>query len=131
MSESFIDIRITGLDADATQQSPTSRGYRLTYFSLSEAPDGVWCQIFEAERQFARHSMWKSAWIEGASIVVECIPEDLEKYHLEDLKVDVANSNAKFRDLLVNEQRKAEAAQQAEQRERERIEKIGQRLKFD
>ncbi len=78
MSESFIDIRITGLDADATQQSPTSRGYRLTYFSLSEAPD-----------------------------------------------------NAKFRDLLVNEQRKAEAAQQAEQRERERIEKIGQRLKFD
>jgi hypothetical protein len=131
MTRPFTDIRITGLNADATEQSPTAPGLRLMYLSLSEAPPDVWCQIFAAERQFPRHSMWRRAWTDGASIVVDCVPEELEQHHLRDVKEDVANSNAKFRDFLTQEARRTEAAQQAEQRERDRIEEVKKRLKFD
>ena len=131
MSKPFIDIRITGLNAAATKQSQTAPGLRLMSLSLSQDPPAVWCKIFDAERQFPRHSMWRRAWIDGSSIVVDCVPEELETYHLADLKVDVANSNTKFRDFLANKERKVKAAQQTEQRERESIEKLGQRLKFD
>lgn len=101
------------------------------YLSLSQAPPDVWCQIFNAERQFARHSMWRRAWVEGASIVVDCVPEELEKYHLRDLKQDVASSNAKFHDFLQEQARRAEAANQVEQQERERIEQVRKRLDFE
>jgi hypothetical protein len=131
MSTPFTDIRIIALYADATQQSPTAPGLRLMYLSLSETPPHVWCQIFTAERQFPRHSMWREAWADGAAIVVDCVPEEIEQYHLRDITQDVANTNAKFREFLAQEARKTAAVQEAEQRERERIEQIKKRLKFD
>jgi hypothetical protein len=101
------------------------------YLTLSEQPPSVWSEIFDAERQFPRHSMWRRAWIQGDSIVVDCVPEELEKYHLRDLKEDVANSNTKFRAYLEQEERHAKAAQEAAQRERDRIEQLNKRLDFE
>ena len=130
MSKLFVDIRITDLDADATQPSPTAPGLRLMHLCLSEAPPEVWRQIFHAERQFARHSMWRRAWVESAAIVVDCVPEELEQSQLIDLKQDVARSNAKFRDYLAEEARRGGAVVQAEHQERERIEGVRRRLDF-
>ena len=59
MNAPFEDIRITGLDTEATQQSPTAPALRLMHLSLSSAPPREWRQIFAGERQFARHSMWR------------------------------------------------------------------------
>jgi len=58
--------------------------------------------------------------------VVDCVPEELEQYHMEDLSQDVANSNTKFRNFLAQETRVAEAARQAEQ-----IEQMRNRMNFD
>ena len=73
--------------------------------------------MFDEERQFQRQPLWCRAWIEGASIVADCVPEELEQYHFEDLSQDVATSNTKFGNYLAKEGRAAEAARQAEQRE--------------
>lgn len=126
MNKPFTDIRIISLDADRTKRSPSAPGFRLMHLSLSDTPPHRWCQIFDAERQFAQQSLWRRAWIEGASIVVDCVPEELEQYHLEHLSQDVANSNTKFRNFLAQEARIAEAARQAEQ-----IEQIRNRVNFD
>jgi dTMP kinase len=131
MSTQFADIRITGLNTDSTRQSPTAPGLRLMYLSLSDSPPQVWGQIFKAERQFPRHTMWRRAWIEDNCIVVDCVPEELEKFHLKDLKTDVANSNIKFREFLAMAERQAQAGEEATQRERERIEKVKRQLNFD
>ena len=37
--------------------------------------------------------MWREDWIEGNFIVVDCVPEEIEQYHLRDLKEDVAKTN--------------------------------------
>lgn len=126
MNKPFSDIRIIGLEADRTKRSPSAPGFRLMYLSLSEAPPHRWCQIFDAERQFPRQSVWRRAWIEGTSIVVDCAPEELEQYHMEDLSQDVANTNTKFRNFLANEVRSAEAVRQAEQ-----IEQMRNRVNLD
>jgi hypothetical protein len=131
MNKPFTDIRITGLDTAATEQSPTAPGLRHMYLSLSDSPPFVWTQIFDAERQFPRNTMWARAWIQGDSIVVDCVPEELEQYYLRDLKEDVTNSNTKFREFLAREERRESAAEQAAQHERERIAKLGKRLNFE
>jgi len=126
MNKPFCDIRIVSFDADRTKRSPSAPGFRLMYLSLSDTPPQRWCQIFDAERQSPRQSLWRRAWIEGGSIVVDCAPEELEQYHLEDLSRDVANSNTKFRSFLAREARTAEAVRQAEQ-----IEQMRNRVNLD
>jgi hypothetical protein len=44
--------------------------------------------------------MWRRAWIEGRYIIVHCVPDEVKKYHLNDIKQDVTNSNAKYREYL-------------------------------
>lgn len=129
MSPPFTDISITGLDKAATEQSPTASGLRLMHLTLSDFPPHVWTQLFDAEREFARHSKWRHARIQGALIVVDCVPEELPE-HLRDLKEDVANSNNKFRGYLAQEERRSIAAEEAAKLERERIEQISKGLDF-
>lgn len=46
-------------------------------------------------------------------------------------KQDIANSNIKFRAYLEQEERRAKAAQEPAQRERDRIEQLNKRLDFE
>lgn len=59
------------------------------------------------------------------------MPEELEQYHLKDVQQDVASSNGKFRQFLVEQAARAQATEQADQQERERLEQLKNRLKFD
>ena len=44
--------------------------------------------------------MWRRAWIDGFYIVVYCGIDEVKKYHLKDLKEDVATTNQKYREYL-------------------------------
>ena len=127
----FAEIRILDLDVERTEQSPSAPGLRLMHLELSADPPSEWAQIFDNERSFARHSMWREARIEGRYIVVDCVPEELQRYHLPDLKQDVGNSNVKYVAWLARHE--ADEAREAEQKkaELERLRKVKEGLKFD
>jgi hypothetical protein len=131
MATPFTEIRIVDLEVERTEQSPTASGLRLMHLSLSANPPDEWTQIFDQERGFARHTMWREARIEGRHIVVDCLPEELEQYHLRDLKQDVATTNGKYREWLVR--RDEIAAREAEQKkaELERLRSVKAGLNFD
>jgi hypothetical protein len=130
MNTEFSDIRIAGLSVERTQPSTPGTDLRHMYLALSSFPPAEWSQFFADERRFARHSMRRRAWVEGAHIVVDCVPEQIER-HLGDLKVDVANANRRYRDL-VKEQRAIDAQQvKDEQAEMERLNALKAKLRFD
>jgi len=129
--DSFIDIAIIGLDVDATKPSQVASGLRHMYLQLSAQPPSEWQQLFDQERRFPRHSMWREAWVEGRHIVVDCVPEEIEQYHLRDLKEDVAKTNEKYRDYLGKVARAQKQQQEAEQKEKSRLDDLKSRLKFD
>ena len=63
--EQFEDIRTVGLDDRRSYNpDPTKKLYNV-YLHLSAVPAEEWQRIFEAERRFPRHTMWRHAWIEG------------------------------------------------------------------
>ena len=104
---------------------------RNIYLKLSALPPLDWQQIFEAERRFPRHTMWRKAWIEGDYIVVYCVPDEIERHHANDLKEDVKNSNSKYRQYLMEEERKeAKKAEQALS-EGNKLKELKQRIRFD
>jgi len=129
--DSFTDIAIIGLDVDATKPSQAASGLRHMYLQLSVEPPSEWQQLFDQERRFPRHSMWREAWVEGRHIVVDCVPEEIERYHLRDLNEDVAKANEKYRDYLGKVARAQQQQQQAEQKEKSRLDGLKSRLKFD
>jgi hypothetical protein len=126
----FEDINIVDLDTSRSHQSGAATGMFDMYLSLSSTPPSAWSQIFDQERSFPRHSMWRRARISGKHIMVHCAPEEIEKYHLNDLKQDVKNANEKYRLFLLEQQRRQAREAEATSAEQQRLADIKGRLKF-
>jgi hypothetical protein len=127
----FEDIRIVDFDDSKTERPDPKKQLFNVYLTLSADPADEWIKIFEAERQFPRHTMWRRAWIDGRSIVVYCALEEVKTHHLEDLKVDVKNSNAKFRNYLIETAQREHRQSAKENQERKAIDDLKDGLNFD
>ncbi len=131
MSKVFDEIKIVDLDVEKTRPSNEASGLRHMFLKLSAFPTNEWVQIFQSERSFPRHTMWRHAWIEGQYIVVDCVPEEIERYHLKDLKEDVASTTAKYVSYLQRMEAENERQQKQEAVEREKLANLKGKLKFD
>ena len=127
----FEDLMIIDLDlVKSYNPSPNDTLYNM-YLKLSRTPPEDWQQIFDAERSFPRHTMWRKAWIESAYIVIYCPPEELEKYHMRDLLEDVKNSNMKYRNYLTELAQREARETSRQQEQHNNLRDIKRRLGFD
>ena len=131
MKEPFEKLRITDLDVDLTQPSQEAPGFRRLYLKLSEEPPPEWVKIFEQERRFPSHRVWRNAWVVGAHIVVECLPEELEQCQLNHLKEEVAAVNKKFSEWTAERQVENMRLLQEQEAARKQLDKLRTKLRFD
>jgi hypothetical protein len=75
--------------------------------------------------------MWRHAWIEGEYIVIHCVPDEIEKYHANDIKEDVKSANSKFRQYLTEEAQKEEKKSEQALAERNQLKDLKQKIRFD
>lgn len=127
----FDDIRIFDLDLDRSYNPDETKVLYNMYLKLSSSPPLEWEQIFIAERRFPRHTMWRGTWLEGQYIVVYCVPDELEKYHLRDLREDTENANRKYRQYLTEEAQKEIRELSADEDKKQQFRDLKQRLGFD
>ncbi len=127
----FDDIQITELDAESSYKPDPSTDLYNVHVKLSRVPPYDWAAIFAAERKFPRHSMWRRAWIEGAHIIIHCVPEELELYHMRDLFTDVGNSNERYREHLTQLAQREAAERDRFDQQRESLQTLRKRLGFD
>jgi hypothetical protein len=131
MDIDFVDIRIVSLEDDMMVASPKDPSLFYVYLKLSQTPPPLWQHHFKNSRRISRHTHWREAWIDRKFIVVECLVEELEKYHLNDLKQDITLANKAFREH-VEKQTHAEIQQtRAHLNEREKLRDVKGRLKFE
>jgi hypothetical protein len=127
----FEDIRIIDLDnVRSYKPDPQKLLYKI-YLKLSSPPPPEWQQIFEAERRFPRHTMWRRAWIEGQYIVIHCVLDELDKYHLRDLRQDVESANNKYREYLMEVARTKASEIRQKHEELTQLKDIKRRLNLD
>lgn len=124
----FEDLQIVGLDEERSYKPDPSKLLFNLYLRLSNTPPPEWQQIFEAERRFPRHTMWRRAWVDGSYIVIHCVPDELEKYHLADLREDVNRANHKYRQYLTELLSQEARRIGDERKEREQLSQLKQRL---
>jgi len=131
MKEPFEKIRIIDLELDLTQPSHEAPGFRRLYLKLSGEPPPEWVKLFEQKRRFPRRPRWRKAWIVGAHIVVECVPEELEQFQLNHLKEDVADANKDFLEWAAKNEAEIIGQLRVRAVAREQLEKLRTKLKFD
>jgi hypothetical protein len=125
------NVKIVALNTGRTTESESGSAMRQMYLTLSETPPHNWHLFFDKEREFPRHSMWRRAWVEHDHIVIDCVPDELEQYHLEDLKTDIANANENYRIALEAQRKKNDAQAKIEAEEKGKLEALNNRLNFD
>jgi hypothetical protein len=131
MEPDFVDIRIVSLEDEMMVPSPKDPSLFYLYLKLSQTPPPLWQHHFRNSRKISRHVHWREAWIDRKFIVVECLVEELEKYHLHDLKQDMAQANKAYGEH-VRLQAHAEIRQEkAHLNEREKLRDVKGRLKFE
>ncbi len=113
------ELKILGILKDRTRQDREYSGLQDYYFQLSKRPSRDWVHFFNESRRFPRHTMWREAWVEGDCVVIKCAVDELQRYHLNDLKQDVENANENL--AIAIEQHNAKERFEAERKEAERI----------
>ena len=131
MEIDFIDIKIVGLEDDLTVESPDNPALRYIYLRLSQTPPPLWRKYFEESRKIARHPRWRHIWVDRKYLVAECVPEEIETHHLNDLKQDIAHANANYRQYLQHQTLAELRREQTQSLEREKLREMKGRLKFD
>ena len=126
----FEDIRIVDIDLSASFNPDPLKSLYNMFLRLSRTPPREWEEIFASERQFPRHTMWRRAWIEGSSIVIYCVPEEIEKYHMDDLQRDVGNSNRRYREYLKERAQKEVQERDRLQAQNQALQDMKKRLGF-
>lgn len=126
----FEDIKIIGVDKNKSYRPDPKKLLYNVYFKLSAEPPLEWVQIFEEERRFPRHTMWRRAWIEGQYIIVHCCLDEITKIHFKDIKQDVINTNQKYREYLHKQVLELERKRKREEKEQKEIDKVLDGLDF-
>ena len=127
----FTDIKIVSLEDDLTVESPNNPALRYIYLKLSQTPPPLWTKYFAESRKIARHPRWRNIWIDRKFIVAECVPEELETHHLNDLKKDLAHANSNYRQYLQHQTHAEVKREQTQSIERHRLREMKSRLNFD
>ncbi len=126
----FEDIVVTGLDDQKISRPDKNKLLYDVYFQLSTSPPPEWIKIFNNERRFPRHSMWRDARVIGQAVVIRCGLDEVEPHHLADIRQDVATSNRKYREYLELRAREEQEESIAAEQERKSIEHLKNLLKF-
>jgi hypothetical protein len=127
----IINIKIVGIVNDRTRQDSEYSGLQDYYLQLSSRPPADWVHFFDESRDFARHSMWRDAWIEDDCVVVKCALAELEKYHITDLKQDVETANKKYWGYKNRERQLQKELLQQEEKKRMERDNVLNNIKFD
>jgi hypothetical protein len=126
------DVRIIDLDVTKTTWSRVHDSMRVMYLKLSaHPPDLMWVKFFHEERERRINARRRGLWIENGYILIDCLPDEIDKVHLPDIRLSVNYANTTYRTYVEERRRERDAAHHAEKREIEELEKLRQRIRFD
>lgn len=131
MDIDFADIKIIGLEEEMTVDSPVRPHLRYVYLRLSQSPPPLWQNYFKDARKVSRHPHWRQAWVDRKYIIVECLLPELELYHLNDLRQDVATANQRYHQHLGKQGNPDREKARVDQEARDFLREVKGRLKFD
>ena len=131
MSTDFDDIKIVGFDEKAARKGEPGTVLMYLVLELSASAPYAWAEAFNVLWESNFYMMKRRAEVSGDRIEIYCVPDELEKHHLPELKKIVAKTNASYREFLAVGERAERVRAAEEEAEHAGLAAIKDRLKFD
>jgi len=131
MTIQFQEIRITGIDEQASGEGDRNSQLVNIVLTLSARAPHEWANYFNVHWEQHFYMMKRKAWVSGSRLTINCLPEELEKDHLPELRKVVAESNTAYQEHLNKQQQSADREVQRAEAQRAEIEKLKKNIKFD
>jgi hypothetical protein len=131
MTEEFEDIKIVAFNDQATRRGDPNLALMHLVLELSASAPHAWAQYFNECWHSHFYMMKREASVSGDRLEIYCVPDELEKHHIAELKKVISQTNQAYRQYLAQRQQAAEARAAKESEERANLAEIKSRLKFD
>ena len=103
MTNGFEDIRIVSIDVSASSRTFPASVLMNIVFNLSSTAPGEWSSIFNFRWSNHIYVMKRGAHICAHHLEICCVPEELESFHLPELKAIITETNQVYRQFLARE----------------------------
>ena len=123
------EIRLERVNTDKTRLDIGSVTAYHVYFELSGHPPPEWCEIFD--REWKALNLTAKADIDGGFLVVHCQLEEVAATQLPALKTALATTNMAYKEYAQKEATALENREDAWKQERDKVEAMASRLRFD
>lgn len=131
MVNNFKDIKIVELDENASHtREHNSRMVNIILILSESAPD-AWARHFNNQWQQHFYMMKRDASVSGKRLEIYCLPEELQQYHIPELKSVISKTNLAYRSLVEQAQRDAAERNAAAARQRDELVDLKSKIKFD
>ncbi|HEY6984859.1 MAG TPA: hypothetical protein VH375_02165 [Rhodanobacteraceae bacterium] len=131
MSSDFDDIEIVDLDVAKTTWSRVHSSMRTVYLRLSREPDVAWTRQFLEERGKRMNPKRHGLWIEDSYIVIDCFVDEIEQFHLPDLRRSIDFANARSRERIDRTREQLVESQEDARNERIALDALRARIRRD
>ena len=131
----FQDIKIVGLDDEASKPhhglGRDRRGLSDIELILSDSAPYEWAEYFNEVWKHKIYMVKRRASVSGDRLTITCVPEELEKDHLPELKKLIDETNQKYKEYSAKQQAEEEWRKQVEDGEKEKLRNLKNSIKFD
>ncbi|WP_147275237.1 hypothetical protein [Thioalbus denitrificans] len=127
----FQDIKIVGMDDAASHRPDPNKALYDIVLILSSSTPYEWADYFNARWKQQFYMMKRNASVSGKSLTICCVPEELEKHHLPELKKVIEETNQKYKEYLQAQQVQEQQRAEQEKAEKEMLSNMKGSIKLD
>lgn len=131
MDNDFEDIKIVAFNDQETRRGDPNLALMHLVLQLSASAPHEWAQYFNECWRSHFYMMKREARVSGDRLEIYCVPDELEKHHIPELKKVASQTNQAYRQYLARRRQAADAQAAKEAEERDHLAEIKSRLKFD
>ncbi|MGM8850120.1 hypothetical protein ACS8E6_06365 [Salinicola halophyticus] len=130
MTVEFEDIKITGIDTTASGGGDGRSALVDVVLTLSKSPPADWTLYFNSRWEQHIYMMKRRARVSGGRLTIHCVPDELEKDHLPELRKIANETNQRYKTHLAQKERDDWREQERADAQKAEIDKLNN-IKFD
>ena len=131
MSAEFTEIKIVGMGDAASRPDERKSAIVSVVFSLSSFPPSKWATYFNDMWNRHIYGSKRHAHVSDQTIVIECVPSEIESDHLPELKKIVSETNQAYLRVAAHRKSQEDEAVARDAATAQELKDVKSRLKFD
>lgn len=131
MAKEFVPIKIISLNDSASKRIESGSAIVRIVLELSESAPSEWANFFNVSWKQHIYMMKRRAEVHGRQLIIECVPEELQKDHMPELKKVINDTNEAYGRYQTQIAKTQQAEADAKASDAAKLAELKKKIKFD